>query len=204
MADPFHLIMWDNIGYLIDDARRIALFDEFHTRVGLEAAQILRAPDALLREIADRGGMRPETRVMRWRQIAEIILNECGGDLAGHLRSMPPASARTLLRRFPSIGDPGVDRILLFCGLDTRPSVDSNGLRVLVRLGFVPAGSSYAATYKTAVTLLANNSPHNPDWLISTYMLLREHGRSLCKRSAPRCMACPLDASCAHAPAKGL
>jgi endonuclease-3 len=204
LSDPLSLILWENIGYLIDDARREALFDEFGARIGVHAEKIARAPDALLLDIAKRGGMRPETRVERWRRIAEIVLDACGGDLSAALRGVAAAKARTLLKRFPSIGDPGADRILLFSGIDVRPSVDSNGLRTLVRLGFVVPGASYAAAYRAAIACLDRAGPHKVDWLISAHMLLREHGRNLCKRAAPLCMACPLDHVCAHAPAIGL
>jgi len=203
-ADPLRLVMWENIGYLIEDTRREKLLEEFQARVGLDADGIARAPATLLLDIAARGGMRPEMRVARWRQIAAIVRDECGGDLHGRLQAMPPAKARTLLKRFPSIGDPGADRILLFCGYDARPAVDSNGLRVLVRLGALAAGSSYAATYRSAIALLAATYGQDRERLIHAYLLLREHGRELCKRSAPLCMPCPLDALCAHAPAKGL
>ena len=204
LSDPLSLILWENIGYLIDDARRQALFDEFRSRIGIHAEKIARAPHALLLDIARRGGMRPETRVERWRRIAEIVLDICGGDLSAALRAMPVSRARTLLKQFPSIGDPGADRILLFCRIDARPSLDSNGLRTLVRLGFVVPGVSYAATYRAAIACFDRTGPRRADWLISAYMLLREHGRSLCKRTAPLCLACPLDKACAHAPAAGL
>lgn len=203
-ADALGLILWENIGYLIDDRRRDELFREFERRVGLDPAKIARAPDTLLLDIARRGGMRPETRVERWHRIAEIILSECGGDLDSRLRALPVAKALTLLKRFPAIGDPGADRILLFCGLDARPALDSNGLRVLVRLGFVAPGASYAATYKAAIAHVGEALPPDRDRLVAAYRLLREHGRTLCKRTQPNCMACPLDAACAHAPAKGL
>ena len=39
---------------------------------------------------------------------------------------------------------------------------------------------------------------------MSCHTLLREHGRNLCKRNHPRCIACPLGSICAHVPAKGL
>lgn len=204
LSDPLSLILWENIGYLIDDARRQALFDEFRARIGINAGKIARAHHALLLDIARRGGMRPETRVERWRRIAEIVLDACGGDLSPALRAMSASKARTLLKRFPSIGDPGADRILLFCRIDARPSLDSNGLRTLVRLGFVVPEASYAATYRAAIACLGRMGPRKADWLISAHMLLREHGRNLCKRAVPLCMACPLDKICAHAPAKGL
>lgn len=203
-GNAFALILHENIGYLIDDARRDALMSELEQRVGFDAAKIAGAPDELLLDIARRGGMQPQTRVERWRRIAEITLEECGGDLDAYLRSVPVARARKLLKEFPAIGDPGADKILLFCGLDARPALESNGLRVLARLGLVEAGASYAATYKAAIASLSEALAHDRGRLVSAYLLLREHGRALCKRTAPHCTACPLDVCCAHAPAKGL
>ena len=204
LSDPLHHILWENIGYLIADDLRRALFEEFRKEIGFEPRAILRASDEQLLAIARKGGMGPETRVARWREIAEIVQRECEDDLASHLRSLSPAKARMLLKRFPGIGDPGADKTLLFCRLEARPSVDSNGLRVLARLGLISQAASYAATYKSAVGLLSQFSALGRAWLISCYAVLREHGRELCKRNEPRCIACPLDRICAHAPAKGL
>lgn len=204
LSDPFLHILWDNIGYLIDDNRRGALFEEFHQSIGFDPAAILSAPESRLLAIARKGGMNPEARVERWREMAGIVAKECHGDLSGCLRALPPAGARAFLKRFPAIGDSGADRVLLFCGLDVRPSIDSNGLRVLVRLGLVPLATSYAATYRAAVAAIAQHAARGREWLMSCHTLLREHGRKLCKRNHPRCIACPLDSICAHVPAKGL
>ena len=70
LRDPLQLILWENIGYLIDDERRASLFAEFKSRVGLTAGEIKRAPSNVLIDIARRGGMNPQTRVERWRAIA--------------------------------------------------------------------------------------------------------------------------------------
>lgn len=204
LVDPLALIILENIGYLIDDTRRQTLFAEFETRVGPGARDIAKAPDTLLLDIARRGGMHPEKRVARLREIARIVLDECGGDLAAHLHTLPVSRACAFLKRFPGIGDPGADRILLFCGVDSRPALDSNGLRVLVRLGVVEVASSYAAMYRGAVARLAGRRTPEREWFVSAYLVLREHGRRLCRRTAPHCMTCPLDKACAHAPAKGL
>jgi endonuclease-3 len=204
LSDPLALILWENIGYLIDDERRAALFSEFTKSVGLDAERIARAPKAVLRDIAQRGGMNPTRRVERWRNIARIVLESCGGDLLETLRALPPAKARALLKKFPSVGDPGADRILLFSNIEAQPSVESNGLRVLVRLGFCEEEKSYGATYKAATTILRNAMKGNAGRLKSAYTSLRQHGKTLCKRSNPQCLACPLDALCAHAPVKAL
>ena len=76
LSDPVALILWENIGYLIDDTKRAQLFAEFKLRVGLSPQAIARVPETVLREIAERGGMRPETRVERLRRIAQLVLEE--------------------------------------------------------------------------------------------------------------------------------
>src|SRR5258706_6975763 len=79
LSDPLALILWENVGYLIDDERRAALFAEFAGRVGLSAAAIDRADGGVLLDIAGRGGMRPESRAERWRRIARLTLERAGG-----------------------------------------------------------------------------------------------------------------------------
>lgn len=200
LADPLQLILRENIGYLLDDARREALFAEFAERVGLTAQAIDRADGTVLMDIARRGGMRPDERVDRWRTLARIVLDQ-GGDLAAALAALPPAKARSLLKTFPMIGGPGADKVMLFAGLSLEPSLESNGLRVLVRLGLIVDTPNYGALYKAGVALLKRDGPADRDWLVSAFEILREHGRTLCRRSGPECLACPLDAACAHAPA---
>ncbi len=199
LTDPLEQILWDNIGYLIDDERRAALFEAFRTRVGLTPAQVAAADTETLLDIARRGGMGPETRVERWRRIADIVRTRAGGDLAATLAALPLSKARALLKAFPTIGDPGADRILLFAGLAPRPSLESNGVRALARLGFFSEGRDYTASYRAAIDVLASQGEPDRDWLVRAYLSLREHGRALCKRGAPQCLPCPLDPVCAHA-----
>ena len=199
MTDPLHQILWDNIGYLIDDARRAALFETFADRVGLTPEAMAAADFETLFDIARRGGMRPETRVQRWRDIAGIVLSRAGGDLGATLAALPLAKARALLKAFPTIGDPGADRILLFAGLAPRPSLESNGVRALARLGYFSEGRDYAASYRAAIAVLAREGEAEREWLISAFLALRAHGRALCRRGVPLCGTCPLDALCAHA-----
>ena len=53
LTDPLAIIVWDNVGYLIADNRREALFNELVDRVGLSAEALVAAP--LLVEQAVRG-----------------------------------------------------------------------------------------------------------------------------------------------------
>jgi endonuclease-3 len=200
-SDPFELVLWENMGALIDDGRRAAIFAEFRETIGFEPGRILTADPDVMLSIARKGGMRPEVRVERWQECAAIVLEHCGGDLAGTLRALAVPKARALLKRFPVIGDPGADKILLFAGIDPRPSMDPNGLRSLVRLGYFTQQPSYSASYRTAIVLLAAARPRDGQWLMDAYLRLRAHGKTLCRRSVPLCHACPLDPVCAHAPA---
>ena len=153
-ADPFQLILWENIGYLVDDERRRRLFDAFEAQVGLDPQAILGADPALLLRLAQAGGMRPETRVDRWRAIADIGTETL--DFAASLRGLPLKAARTQLKRFPTIADPGADKILLLSGVAAVPALDSNGLRALARLGFFAEAPSYDRSYKAAIAVLRN------------------------------------------------
>ena len=202
LSDPLSILVWENIGYLIDDARRDALFAEFKKKIGLSAHHIANAPMAVLSDIAKRGGMHPQKRAERLVEIARLAILECDGDIAGTLRKLPFARARSLLKKFPTIADPGADRILLFSGIAPRPSIESNGIRVLVRLGFCDEGKSYAQAYRAAVAVLSEQGSPDAEWLKRAYSVLRAHGKTLCKHSAPICEPCPLDAVCAHRPTR--
>src|SRR5262249_47363602 len=112
-----------------------------------------------------------------------------------------PKEARRVLKRFPGVGDPGADRLLMIAGSLVTLAPESNGLRVLVRLGFAKEDPSYAKTWKAAAETGAPELPADPAWLLKAHLLLRRHGEELCKRSDPRCDVCPLVRTCAYAKA---
>ena len=194
-ADPYAIVLHENAGYLIDDDRRDALYARI-VALAPNAVALLSADHAALLEIASGGGMRPDERVARWRAIAEITLDEADGDLLATLRRLPLASAKKLLARFPSIGAPGVDRILLFSEIAATPSVDSNGLRVLERYGAVAVGLPYARGYRDACAALRAAFGDDGGALRRAYLVLRRHGKTICRRAAPDCPHCPVRTSC--------
>ena len=100
--------------------------------------------------------------------------------------------------KLPGIGEPGAEKILLFSGRHALLAPESNALRVLVRLGLVREGSSYARTYAAARAAAADLSP-DVGIVQEAHLLLQQHGQTLCKRSAPLCAACPLENRCAYA-----
>ena len=198
LRDPLAILVWENIGYLIDDAKRGELFAEFKKRIGLKAAEIANAPTAVLADITARGGMHAQKRADRLKEIGALAVAACGGDVVGSLKALPLPKARTLLKKFPSIGDPGADRIILFAGIAAEPAISTDGMRALVRLGLCAEHKNYGQTYKAAIDVLRNAGKPGAEWLERAYLVLRGHGRALCKRAAPICEPCPLDRVCAH------
>ena len=197
LADPLHIIIWENIGYLVDDDKRMAAFERLGKEVGLKPTDILAAPSEKLIEILKVGGIHPKLRAQRLKEIAHIVLNDFEGELASVL-NLPYHKAIKALKRFPSVGEPGAEKILLFCKSSPVLALDSNGLRVLLRLGFGKEQKNYPATYRSVRDAVANEAIEGYDSLISAHQLLRLHGKRICKNTAPHCGECPLTKYCAY------
>jgi endonuclease-3 len=195
---PFELILWENACYLLPDARRAAVFEGLRQRVGLNARAILNGDRDTLRELAVLGGMRPETRVFRWLEIARIALEQFDGDLDRVLKE-PYAKAKKALCRFPSIGEPGAEKILLFCGMASRLPLESNGCRVLTRIGFGREQKNYGSMYRSIRQDLENQLPRDAASLTRAHLLLRRHGKEICTANGPNCGECCVVDLCAFA-----
>jgi endonuclease III len=195
---PFELVMWENACYLLPDERRAAVFEGLRAQVGLNAEAIWKADREVLFALAKMGGMRPETRVFRWREIARITLTQFEGDLDRILQE-PYAKAKKALKQFPNIGDPGAEKILMFCGAHSGLPLEWNGNRVLIRVGYGRAQKNYGAQYRSVQEALSGELPRDPAWLARAHLLLREHGKKLCRNNAPLCHECPAADLCSFA-----
>jgi endonuclease-3 len=195
---PFELVMWENSCYLLSDQRRAAVFEAVRQQVGMDAASIWKADQEILLPLATMGGMRPETRVFRWREIARITLTQFDGNLDAILQ-LPYPKAKRALHQFPCIGQPGAEKILMLCGMNTGLPLESNGLRVLERVGYGRAQKNYGATYRSVQEALEGQIPPDAAALSRAHLLLRQHGKTLCRNSLPLCQACPLAPGCAFA-----
>jgi endonuclease III len=196
VKDPFEQVLWENVAYLAKDERRAEAWKRFKAEIGATPAEILEASASKLMDIG-RAGIVPAITAEKLRRIAEIALEEFGGDLRPVLK-LPLKDAKKALRRFPSIGEPGAEKILLFAGSHPVLALDSNGLRVLLRLGFGKEDKNYARSYRSAQEAVAPGLPLDTAWLIEAHQLLRRHGQELCKTNHPRCDACPLNKGCSY------
>jgi endonuclease III len=196
--DPWLLILWENVAYLANDERRTQAFGMLKKEIGTSPEEILEASDEALLEVT-RHGIVAEKFAQKLRKCAQILLEEFDGELAGVLR-LPVAKAKKALRRFPGIGAPGAEKILTIAGIQPILALESNGLRVLSRLGYGEESSSYDATYRSVQVDASNEAVRDCEWLTRAYLLLRRHGQETCRRNQPQCENCPLAADC---PSKG-
>ena len=198
ITNPFEQILFENVAYLADDEKRAAAFAALKKKIGTRPEQILKASQTQLEEITRMGGIVPEVRAQRLRQIAETVHFIFKDDLDAELKK-PLAQAKKSLKKFPSIGDPGAEKILMLTRSYPVLALESNGLRVLLRLGLAEEKRSYSASYRGVQQALTSQLPSDYDGLIAAHQLLRQHGQELCKRTRPLCEAgCPLTAECRY------
>ena len=198
VTEPFAMILWENVAYLANDAKRAEAFAELQAKAGLAPKNIRKAKDRVLLAIANRGIV-PANTVEKLRRAAEIARDDFDDDLSPIL-DKPLAAAKKDLRKFPAIGEPAAEKILLFNNRHPVLALESNGLRVLVRLGYALEHSNYSTMYKNVQRALAPQLPSDCDALIRAHQLLRQHGQETCSRNSPRCGSCPLRANCAYFP----
>jgi endonuclease III len=195
-VDPYEFIVWWHCGYPASDAACQKGWVKLKREVGIEPHNLLEATPGKLASALRPGGMFPELRALRLKEIAMQVKDVFGGDLrsifAGKL-----SEARRTLKKFPGIADPGADRILLFAGIAPIAAVPSNCTHVLVRILCGPERETYARNYREAQQAIAAEVPETFDARTRAYLLLKRHGQEICKRTKPKCEECPVRSNCA-------
>lgn len=207
-TDPYEMIVYLNCGYPASDAACSKGFDALKQEVGLTPKDILGAPKAKLMKLLRLGGIVPELRVDRLKEIARKVKAEFGGDLKSELKERLRESkqqtdksirgAKKVLQQFPVIGEPSAEKILLFSKLAPVAALPSAFVEVPARLWFGKAGKNYAADYRAAREILSSGLPQTFEARQRAYLLLKKHGQLTCKRSHPKCEICPLTGQCAY------
>jgi endonuclease III len=211
-TDPYEMILYGNCGYPATDVSCSKGFEVLKREVGLKPENILATPKAKLAKLMRFGGIVPELRAEKLKEIARMVKVELGGDLKAVLNKWmreekkQPGNgirgAKNVLQRFPVIGEPGADKILLFSRLSPVAAVPSAFVSVPARLWFGETGKKYAADYRAAREILSTELPETFEVRQHAYLLLKRHGQEICKRSTPKCEICPLTGQCAYFQAK--
>jgi adenine-specific DNA glycosylase len=141
--------------------------------------------------------MVPELRATRLKEIAMRIQHEFDGNLRRALHG-PLDHTRKILKKFPNIADPGVDRILLFAHIAPIAAIPSNCPHVLVRILLGRERENYGVNYREAQDAVESQIAASFDARTRAYLLLKHHGQTICKRTNPKCDVCPVNVECAY------
>jgi endonuclease III len=201
-VDPYLFLVWWHCGYPASDLTCAKGWDSLKRLIGIDPDRLLAANPSRLALALKPGGMVPEIRALRLKEIAERVQKEFAGDLPAALQGLPIPKARAALRKFPNIADPGADRILLFAGISPVAAVPSNCPHVLARIQLGRDLENYGRTYNAVQEMIAAEVPATFDARSRAYLLLKCHGQQLCKRSNPKRSICPVALSCAWAAAR--
>jgi endonuclease III len=195
VTDPFEMILLENAAYLVPDDKRLEIFKALREEFGATPEAILEHEADQIASVIESGGMRPLMRANKLIDASKIA-QSIGLDSLARAIKTDATRAKKLLRRFPGVGEPYADRILLFAGVSLTLAPDSNALRVLVRLGFATEEKNYSKMYQAA-TDATTGQLTDASFARSAHMLLRRHGQEVCKRTAPLCDVCAVRSECA-------
>jgi endonuclease-3 len=195
-VDPYEFIVWWHCGYPASDKTCTKGWEKLNAEVGVAPQELLAATPRKFAAALKAGGMVPELRAQRLKEIAMRVKDQLGGDLRDALTG-PLAEARKTLKKFPGIADPGADRILLFAGISPMAAVPSNCPHVLVRILRGKEREDYGVNYRVAQEAIAEAVPATLGARTRAYLLLKRHGQEICKSAKPKCEDCPVNASCA-------
>jgi endonuclease-3 len=195
--DPWEQVVAIECAYLVDDARRAATLAALREAVGLLPLRLLAAPRRRIEEAIRGGGMKPEMRAGKLLEAARAAHDAGLGDAGAmmELAGRDPAGASRILRRMPGVSTTVAERILVGAGVGDGLPLESNGLRVLLRLGFGEEKKSWERTLQSAVAGVAD-PPQTPGASWRALELLRRHGQETCTRTKPACGACVLRGGC--------
>jgi endonuclease III len=194
-VDAYEMVLHRNCGYPQSDVNCDKGFAALKKEIGLAPEKILAAPIAKLREVLRLGGIVPELRAQRLREIAARVETEFGGDVDAVLKR-PVAEAKKALRKFPTLGEAGAEKVLLFTGTAAVAAVPSNCIHVPLRLGFGRESKNWAASYKSAQEAIRSELPETCEAQLRAYLLFKQHGQTLCKSARPKCEECPVTDEC--------
>ena len=196
-TDAYEMVIYANCGYPANDVTCTKGYEALKKKVGIAPERILAASDKQLTEILRVGGIVPEVRAQRLKESAARVKGKYAGDLSAAIKR-PLPEARKFLKQFPTIGEPGAEKILLFTRTAAVAAVPSNCVHVPLRLGIGTAHKTYAKDYKSAQAALAAEVPEDYRARRRAYLLLQRHGQELCKRARPKCDECPVTADCLY------
>jgi endonuclease-3 related protein len=154
---------------------------------GLMVPHVLYAlPEAELAELIRPAGYF-QVKARRLRNLLALVVEEYDGSLEAMFRS-DLATLREKLLGVSGIGPETADAILLYAGNMPTFVVDTYTHRVLARHGWI----GYEADYHEIKDYFESSLPLDAKLYNEYHALLVRVGKDYCRKTAPKCEACPL------------
>jgi endonuclease III related protein len=168
---------WTNVEKAIVNLRRERLLEpELLFRVPVRKLAVLIRPSGFF-----------NIKARRLKHLFEFITDRYSGSIVKMFADDPKTLRKDLLK-INGIGPETADSILLYAGQRPFFVVDAYTKRVLLRHNII----GHDADYDTVQKLFMESLPHDSRLFNEYHALIVRVGKEHCKRTAPRCNACPL------------
>jgi endonuclease III len=157
-SDPYEMLIAANCGYPASEAACARGLEALRELIGTGPGDILRASKNKLVEAMRAGGIVPELRAQRLREIACAVEEVYGGDLKSALVASG-SQAKKILKSFPTIADAGAEKILLFSRIEPIMAVPSNATQGKPECGRCPVTDECAYFAAAGRDLRSASSP---------------------------------------------
>ena len=193
--DPFILFVWEVLSVHSTPRKRDAALAALKRIRALTPDAMWRAPKKKIEECVAVAGPYLDQRLERLRAGVELFRKTPA--LNAIIRGPLPA-ARRALKPFPTLGEGGASRMLLFAADHPVLPVDARVSRVARRLGYGEELTDFKKTAKSVQAAVAPELPQELDAYRRAYILLSHHGAATCTEADPHCGICPLVADCPY------
>jgi len=184
-------VAWRNVEAAIAGLKRAGL---------LEPQRMARAPLAEVAALIRPAGYY-NVKAKKLRALTGHLVERYGGDMA-RLGDRPAAALRAELLELYGIGPETADAIVLYAANLPAFVVDAYTVRIVRRLGLVPAAPPAAAparrepVYDQVQRLFTDALPADPALFNEYHALLVRLGKDACRARRPPCPTCPLVDMC--------
>src|SRR5438552_5443281 len=192
-SDPFILFVWEVLSVHSTPRKRDAALAALKRLRALTPDAMWRTPQKQLEASVALAGPYLEQRLARLRTGVDLFRRT--PTLKAIIKGPVPA-ARRALKPFPTLGEGGAHRMLLFAADHAVLPVDARVTRVARRLGYGESLPDFKKTSRSVQAAIAAELPATVDACRRAYMYLSHHGATTCTEADPHCGICPLLDDC--------
>lgn len=169
-----------------------AALARLHAAHAMSCEAILALPEEALADLVRPSGyFRAKARKLQ--AFCTVVTADHGGDIDALLAG-DAGTVRARLLAIWGIGPETADAITLYAARRPTFVVDAYAFRLFERLGRPPGPRRYEVYRDYFLRMIGDDEWALNEW----HALIVRHGQQTCRRTAPRCDACPLRARCAY------